>query len=323
MVDIIFNIKKVCKRKLIFPLIITVIMPAILFLCPFYNIFHPDVIDNISDVDAGHKYVSVHADRLYYTGYNLNKSFGREYGYYYSIDEDKCIFAIVPVSDTPAKILKDYDFKAKVIKRNRPFKKMLSAFANDLNWNINDLSGFSEDFVVSSPDYSPKIYMAIMWITLFILFVSIKKVISEIMGIFVPYFYPVCTFLGKKEQKALIDNAQSELLSENYLQINSMYITENYFIDIDKSYVSIIPLKDIIWCYRVGELRLNPNSTSPDYSLCFAIKSGAVIADRHKTSDEALELLNAIRATEYDIIIGHSESKQKEAKERLKVLRNN
>ena len=99
MVDIIFNIKKVCKRKLIFPLIITVIMPAILFLCPFYNIFHPDVIDNISDVDAGHKYVSVHADRLYYTGYNLNKSFGREYGYYYSIDEDKCIFAIVPVSD--------------------------------------------------------------------------------------------------------------------------------------------------------------------------------------------------------------------------------
>ena len=100
--------------------------------------------------------------------------------------------------------------------------------------------------------------MAIMWITLFILFVSIKKVISEIMGIFVPYFYPVCTFLGKKEQKALIDNAQSELLSENYLQINSMYITENYFIDIDKSYVSIIPLKDIIWCYRVGELRLNP-----------------------------------------------------------------
>lgn len=72
MVDIIFNIKKVCKRKLIFPLIITVIMPAILFLCPFYNIFHPDVIDNISDVDAGHKYVSVHADRLYYTGYNLN-----------------------------------------------------------------------------------------------------------------------------------------------------------------------------------------------------------------------------------------------------------
>lgn len=323
MVDIIFNIKKVCKRKLIFPLIISVLMPAILFLCPFYNIFHPDKVDSISSVTAGHKYVSVHADILYYTGYNLNKSFGREYGYYYSIDEDKCIFAIVPVTDTPAKMLRDYDFEAKVIKRNRPFKKMLTAFANDLNWNVNDLSDFSEVFVVSSADYSPKIYMVIMWITLFILLISVKKVISAVIGILAPYFYPVCTFLGRKEQKSLIDNSQNELLSENYLQINSMYITENYFIDIDKRYVSIIPLKDIIWCYRVGELQLNPNSTTPDYSLCFAIKSGAVITDRHKTSDEALELLNAIRATEYNIIIGHSESKQKEAKERLKILRNN
>ena len=38
-----------------------------------------------------------------------------------------------------------------------------------------------------------------------------------------------------------------------------------------------------------------------------------MISVKHKTSDEALELINAIRATGYEIIIGHSEGKRKEA----------
>jgi hypothetical protein len=129
-----------------------------------------------------------------------------------------------------------------------------------------------------------------------------------------PYIYPVCTFLGKKEQKELIDAAQQELSTENYIQINNMYITENYFIDLDKSKVSIIPLNEIVWCYRLGSFSFNPKNTSPEFSICFMISSGAVIYARHKSSDEALELINAIRATGYKIIIGHSESKRKEAK---------
>lgn len=318
MVDIIYNIKNVCKKKLVLPLIVSAIMLVILFVCPFYLVFHPANVDDMNKVSKKQQYVNVHAETLYYTGYNLIKTFGREYGYYYALDEEKCIFAIIPINDNPARELHDYTFKGKLIKKNKSFYQMMDAFSVDLNWNQKDLSDFSTDFIISSADYTPVRYMIFLWITLFILLVSLKKAVSAMIGITNPYYYPVCTFLGKKEQKQLVDNAQNELLSENYLQINSMYITENYFIDLGKSYVSIIPLEDIIWCYRVGELSLNPYSTSPDYSLCFTIKSGAVITDRHKTSDEALELLNAVRATEYDIIIGHSESKQREAKKRLK-----
>lgn len=318
MVDITYNIKNVCKKKLILPLIVSLIMLAILFVCPFYLLFHPVNVNDINKVSKNQQYVNVHAETLYYTGYNLIKTFGREYGYYYALDEEKCIFVIIPIDDSPAKVINDYTFKGKVISKNKSFYQMMEVFSGDLNWNQKDLSDFSSDFIISSADYTPVRYMIFLWITLVILLVSLKKAVSSIIGVINPYYYPVCTFLGKKEQKLLVDSAQKELLSENYLQINSMYITENYFIDLGKTYVSIIPLEDIIWCYRVGELSLNPYSTSPDYSLCFTIKSGAVITDRHKTSDEALELLNAIRATEYDIIIGHSESKQRKAKERLK-----
>ena len=318
MVEIIYNIRNVCRKKLVLPVIISFIMLAVLFVCPFYLIFHPENINDINKVSAKQQYVNVHAETLYYTGYNLIKTFDREYGYYYSLNDKQCIFVLIPIDNNPARQISNYTFKGKIVRKNSSYNKMLEAFCSDLGWNKKDLSQFSTDFIISNADYTPVRYAILLWITLCVLLLSLKKIISSILGIVNPYLYPVCTFLGKKEQKQLIDNAQNELLSDNYLQINSMYITENYFIDLEKSYVSIIPLKDIIWCYRVGELRLNPYSTSPDYSLCFTIKSGSVITDRHKTSDEALELLNAIRATEYDIITGHSESKQREAKARLK-----
>jgi hypothetical protein len=305
-------------RKVILPLIVSAIMLAVLFVCPFYLIFHPTNIDDIYSTSDEQQYVNVHAETLYYTGYNLIKTFGREYGYYYALNEEKCVFAVIPINGTPAKEINNYTFKGKIIKKNTAFLRMMEAFSNDLNWNTRDLSDFSGDFIISGADYTPIKYGILLWITLFILLVSLKNVISSIIGIINPYLYPVFTFLEKKEQKQLIDSAQDELISDNYLQINAMYITENYFIDLGKYYVSIIPLKDIIWCYRVGELNFNPHSSSPDYSLCFTINEGSVITARHKTSDEALELLNAIRATEYDIIIGHSESKQREAKDRIK-----
>ena len=39
-------------------------------------------------------------------------------------------------------------------------------------------------------------------------------------------------FKSKEEQRYLIKNANIELNSDNYIQINSMYITENYLVDL-------------------------------------------------------------------------------------------
>lgn len=224
------------------------------------------------------------------------------------------MFAIIPIEGVPQKVIKNYEFKAKITKPNRAFKKMLESYMNDLNWNVDSFSKVNADFILSNADYYPSFYMVLLWIVLVIFLISMKKSISRLIAIANPYIYPVCSFIGKKEQKALIDDAQYELDSENYIQINDMYITENYFIDLGKTKVSIIPLDEIVWCYRMGEISLNPKDTAPEFSICFMILTGSVITAKHKSSDEALELINAIRATGYEIIIGHSESKRKEAR---------
>lgn len=315
MVNISRNIRNVCKRKLPIPAFFIMLMAFILINCPFINIFHPKVINDICDVKSSDSYVNVTADTLYYSGYNLIKTGSTDYGYYYSLKDDKCIFVIIPIDSTPESVIKNYTFKAKLINPDKSYKKMITAFSKDLNWNENALSEISGDFILSNADYHPIMYMILLWIILVILFVSVKKFFAAFCGLINPYFYPVCTFLGRHVQKELIDEAQDELLSENYLQINSMYITENYFIDLGKSQVSVIPLNEIVWCYRLGTISFNPRIHEPEYSLYFTILSGSVIIAKHKTSDEALELINAIRATEYDIIIGHSDAKRKLAKQ--------
>ena len=314
MIHITKKIRTVCIKKLSIPTILCILMLIIFVLCPFVSVFHPDTVNDIHQVTSKNKYVKVKADELYYTGYNLEKTGGSLYGYYYAIKNGKSVFAIIPIDGTPQEVVKNYTFKAKVTRPNRAFKKMLNSYVNDLNWNSDSLSKVNAPFVLSNADYNVLFYIILLWVILVIFLISLKKVISCLLGMFNPYIYPVCTFIGKQEQEILIDDAQYELESENYIQINDMYITENYFIDLGKTKVSIIPLDEIVWCYRMGEISLSPKDTAPEFSICFMILSGSVITAKHKSSDEALELINAIRATGYEIIIGHSEEKRREAK---------
>lgn len=314
MIKITRKIRTACKNKLRIPVLLCTFMIVIFAICPFISVFHPVSVSDIHNVTSKDEYVKVKAEKLYYTGYNLEKAGGALYGYYYSIKNGKSVFAVIPIDGSPQDVIKNYEFKAKVTRPNRAFKKMLNSYVNDLNWNVDSLSKVNAGFVLSNADYHPLFFIIFLWIVLVVFLISLKKSVSCFLAIANPYIYPVCTFIGKQEQKLLIDDAQYELDSENYIQINDMFITENYFINLGKTKISIIPLDEIVWCYRMGEISLNPRDTAPEFSICFMILSGAVITAKHKSSDEALELINAIRATGYEIIIGHSESKRKEAK---------
>jgi len=254
------KIRTACGNKLGVPLFLCAIMMIIFILCPFISVFHPDTVNDIHKVTSQDGYVKIKAKKLYYTGYNLEKSGGSLYGYYYSIKDGKSVFAIIPIEGVPQKVIKNYEFKARITKPNRAFKKMLESYMNDLNWNVDSFSKVNADFILSNADYYPSFYMVLLWIVLVIFLISMKKSVSRLIAIANPYIYPVCSFIGKKEQKALIDDAQYELDSENYIQINDMYITENYFIDLGKTKVSIIPLDEIVWCYRMGEISLNASA---------------------------------------------------------------
>lgn len=314
--DICRSIKLSCLKALKTPVIILLFCVAILILLPFFSVFHPPKTNDIYNISDDTKYVNATASTLYYSGYNLVGTIGKKYGYYYSLENNRCVFVLIPISENPKEILKNYHFKAKVTKRDKNFDEMADSFAKDLNWDKNSLLKSTENYILSNASYHPVIYIILFWIVLMFLFVNIKTIIMSVIGYFNPNFYPVCSFLGRETQKELLTEAQDELQSGMYIQINEMYITENYFIDLATKKISVIPLSDMVWCYRLGNRLIRRGDAKHNYSINFMIRTGSIISIPNKSSDEALELINAIRATEYDIIIGHSESKRKMAKKR-------
>lgn len=78
------------------------------------------------------------------------------------------MFAIIPIEGVPQKVIKNYEFKARITKPNRAFKKMLESYMNDLNWNVDSFSKVNADFILSNADYYPSFYMVLLWIVLVI-----------------------------------------------------------------------------------------------------------------------------------------------------------
>lgn len=312
------SIKQACIKSIKIPAVFVILCMAVLTICPFLNVFHPTRVSDIYHIENDDNYVEAVIPTLSYSGYDLVGTIGQKYGYYYALDDHQCVFVLIPISDYPAATIHDYKFRGKVTGYGSMGSQMLSSFARDLNWDKASLMETAPDYLLNEAEYHPVVYMIVFWIVLIIFFISLKSVIQCIIGYLNPNLYPVCSFLGKEIQQELLTEAQEELSKGPYIQINQMYITENYFIDLGAKKISVIPLSDIIWCYRLGTLSLNPRNHDHNYSIHFTIRSGTVITISNKTSDEALELINAIRATEYDIIIGHSEAKKKAAKKRIR-----
>lgn len=313
MTNIAQNIKNVCRRKISIAVIFITMPILILIIFPFSNIFHPTAFSDIFKVENSNPYVNVTADTLYYSGYNLIKSGRPDYGYYYALKNDQCVFVIIPIDNHPQTVLYNYKFKAKVITPDKPYKKMFSAFSKDLNWNESGLSEITSDFILSNANYHPILYAVFFCIVIVSLLISVKVLFESIVCFLNPTRYPVCVFFGKDFQTELIHEAQKELINGNYTQMKSMYITENYFIDFGKSKILIIPFNKVVWCYRFGTISFNIRKSFPKYSICFMLSNGKRILITHKTEDEFLTLVDIIRTTDYNIIIGYSEAKRERA----------
>ena len=241
------HIKSVCKRQLIAPIIVIVATLVLVTFIPFKDVLNPESVKGVFNVKPDQTYIEITTGELTYTGYDMKNGFGEEYSYYYAINNKKCVFVLVPARPITKKKINNVTFKAKVIKPNSAYDKMVSLLAKDLNWTEKGLKSISSDYIISAADYNTYKFIIAFWIIVCLVGLAFLRIILAILGLKDPYRYPVCSFLTKDESHDLIDEAQEELDSENYLHINDAYITENYFIALDPIQVHIIPLKDIIW----------------------------------------------------------------------------
>ncbi|MBR3173092.1 MAG: hypothetical protein IKF24_00985 [Eubacterium sp.] len=318
------HIKNICKRRCIIPVVAIVILVALLFIVPFFSLLSPKKVDGIFNVKSSDSFIEISTKQMKYTGYDVKNGLGTKFSYYYALKDGKCAFALIPhdlvkaegkdlPDDAVKEELKDLTFKAKVIKPNSSYKKMIELFANDLNWSEDELNSISTGWIVSSANYHPYRYLFSLILIIALIGFAIFRLVTAIKSYKDPYRFEVCSYLSKEESRELIDEAQDELDSENYLQINATYITENYYIDLDTSGAFIIPLKDVIWVFRLGRRGVDIGKHSLTYTINFITRDGEVVKVPRKSSDEAMAIIKSIKATEYEIITGHSDEKMRMA----------
>lgn len=319
MVNIIDNIKSVCKRQIVLPLIFTVIFTILIILLSLNVTLHPKHRDTIWNVSKSDGYVTVTSDKLYYSGYNLISAVNGNYGYYYSLENDQCIFVLAPIdSSNPKEVLTDYKFTAKVISSDKAYKKMLSSFSNDLDWDEKSLSKITSGFVLSEAAYHPLLHITSLWISIVFLLISIKKLIPLLLYIHNPLNYPICAHTNKEDHRRLIQQAEIEISQNLILQSGTMYITEHYFIDLDKNKIVVLPLLRIIWCYRMGSVNILHKNHVPEYTMFFTLRNGYTMNCSGKTSEDTANVLKVIQNCAFDIILGYSEAKKRKAKKIVK-----
>ena len=324
------HVKDVCKRKCIIPVVAIVLLVALLFIVPFGSLLNPKKVDGIFNVKSSDNFINISVNQMKYTGYDVENGMGNKFSYYYALKDGKCAFALIPQDlvkatgkDLAEGSVKDkisnLTFKAKVIKPNRPYREMLIQFAKDLNWTEDNLASISTGVIVSSANYHPYRYIFCLILILILIAFAIVRLVTYYKKYKDPYSFAVCHYLNKKESCELIDEAQEELDSENYLQINATYITENYFIDLDNSGAFIIPLRDVIWVFRLGRRSFDIRKFTLTYTINFITRDGELMRIPKKSSDEAMAIMKSIKATEYEIITGHSDEKRRRALEIIRL----
>lgn len=317
------QIKKISLANLIYPGIILLVVAVFFIFLPFGNPFHPTRLENILDCqnkDYENTFVVATVDNLYYTGYNVSYLFGKDYGYYYVLENDKCIFVLIPTLDKPEEHIKDYTIYGRVAKitNSSSAHSMISGLADDLNWSIAGIRNISGNHIINNADYHPFLFLLVLILLLIGIVLSTYLIIINLMHYKEPSTYSLCPHTDASDRKRLIEKAENELNNNLILNLGDLYLTEHYFIELNKRKVIVLPLMRLVWGYRMGTLNYKIRHKIPRYNLFFTLTSGDVTVIVNKSSEDTRLMLEAIRELNYGIILGYTDSKRKKAKELIR-----
>lgn len=317
------QIKKISLTNLIYPAVILSVVAVFFIILPFRGAFRPMHLDNIWESQNNtyeNEFVYTTVDNLYYTGYNVSRLFRQDYGYYYAMKDEKCIFVLIPTDTKPKENITDYKIYGRIIpsKNNNSYNRMISELAEDLNWSEAGLEKVSGTYIVSAAEYHPFIYLFTFLLLLAGLILAAYLIVVNMRHYKRPETYPLCPHTDSADRKRLIEKAEKELDDNFILNLNDLYLTEHFFIEFNKRKVIVLPLMRIVWGYRMGTINYKISHKVPKYNLFFTLKSGDTAVILNKSSEDTRLMLEAIRELNYGIILGYTDSKRKKAKELIK-----
>lgn len=257
------SIQSVYKKRLIAPAIYIIFLVSMWLLFGIHAMIFPGSVSSESNIQTLYKqnikYVTMHFDKLYFTGYTQT-FLGNKLGYYYYTKYNGHILIVLLTpkqSQEGLFELKNISSTARIlpVRDSATFRIFVNNMAKDLNWTSVGFRGQVYPYFLSQPD----VHFVLTYLFLFVYFFSgiyaIMSIFKFIFYIRFPHLATVCRQLkAYGKPKDILMQAEEELATLPQLATEDMFITEHYFIEISKYGIAIVPISEIIWIYKHSTL---------------------------------------------------------------------
>lgn len=313
------KIKILSLRHLVCPLIFLIFVTIVITQFPIDEYFNPVKVERPDQVKnvfmQGVRHVNISTHTLYYTGYDYLRNNKKTGSFYYSIENDRCIYYLLSSSflgnDTPD-VLYNVKLKAKLIVGNQVYTKLLDNFSRDLSWTSAGLSNVSSKIVVSELDYSNHKNLLCIVVIFALFLYALIDIIILLFNIALPKTYMGFFKLIKHGKVGtIIDNAYYEMNNNLILKTKDMYITDNYFIDIGFNSINVVPIDKIAWIYEHSKLH-------KFLFIKFKITSNLYLTDDYKHTFVCLNkpkedvdlIIDTLTTNHPEILVGYSKENE-------------
>ncbi len=255
------NIRAVYARRLIMPvllLILLVVLWKVFAIDSFINPQYHDTTQLLTKPDElTDNYIKTDLQNLYFTGYT-STIFGKTTGYYYyTMIEDKCLIVLLSPSSCEEGLpeIPHLTLPCKVSLPDKAYDRLITQLADDIQWTHAGLSAQMTDIHLEESTFHATSSRVFFGICFFAFLYSCVYAVLCLLAIMFPLFSPPCMKLDKfGNAKELMRQAEEELSTLPQLATEDMFITENFFIEISKYGVAIVPIREIIWVYKHSTL---------------------------------------------------------------------
>lgn len=250
------NIQKNYFRKLLRNLLCLALLLLFWIFSPFQEFFFPAQIaaaDTGSRLNEKSRYASFQNVSLHYTGYcHKPKSKPKGYYYYSFIGED-CFFFLLKNStcNDGQEALTLKNVRGAVACGTSAEKMLITALAEDLDWDSAELSNITMPFLIVEKDYPIVLgsfaYSLLFLITLLVFF----SACFSILYIGSPALSPFCgSLLAPVKSGRRLLRAEKELTDYCLVQGENFFITRHYILELSKNSTHILPIKKLTWVYE-------------------------------------------------------------------------
>lgn len=331
-INILKEIRLLSLLHLILPVLTISLALITLNVIDFNSVFHPTLYKNSFDAYSaytkGENNITVSIPLLKYTGYNIMKGDEVSSVYYYDLSSDKCMFYKLDmnyksVSDIP-EILENVTISAKFEEPDGLSRSMMESFAKSIQWTYDGLASITFPVIMDEHDYNPSVYYIFYGLLIILVFYSLYLIAINLLIVIAPYLHPayirIKPYFKDMRYFDMVDMINDELDNNICVTSGRMYITSEFFINLGRHEVSIMPLNQIVLAYNHGQLiSFFGIHIKMDHTLHLrGFKNIRVLASQKKATHVTI-VTDYIREHYPNIIWGHTKENIKAYKQILET----